>query len=77
MRGWGSEDNPICGSVTWYSSIRSLQHCPRLNPVSLTLPSWGPDGGGRNSLQGLPAPAGEREGQKARGTAGWAPGALG
>lgn len=77
MRGWGSEDNPICGSVTWYSSIHSLQSCPRLNPVSLTLPGSGPEGGGRNSLKGLPALAGEREGQKAHGTAGWARGALG
>lgn len=46
----GSDPNiqtPVCGFVTRDSRIYSLVYCPRLNPVSLTLPGRGPDVGGR------------------------------
>lgn len=65
----GSDPNihtPVCGFVTRDSRIYSLVYCPRLNPVSLTLPGRGPDVGGRHSLRSLPAPPGEGEGKGRR-----------
>lgn len=57
---------PISGFAPWGSSIYSLLHGPRLDPVSLTLPGRDPEVGGGHSRKRLPA-LGEGEG-RAEGT---------